>query len=171
MLRHRASAFIAAAAAVLAVACSSGQPAAQTADQAPAGAEAPQSLPTVALTVHTAKGPANFRVQVADTEATREKGLMFVRSMPDDAGMIFDFKTPQPVAFWMRNTYIPLDLLFVGADGRVVNIAKRAQPFDERLIPSAGPIRAVIEINGGLAEKLGIQPGDRVTDERIFPAR
>jgi uncharacterized membrane protein (UPF0127 family) len=163
-------AFLAAAALAGAVAC--GLPAqSQPAPRQALPAEQPQSLPTERLTVHTSRGPATFRVQLALDDATREKGLMFVRAMPDDAGMIFDFHQPQPVSFWMKNTFIPLDLLFVAPDGRILTVASRARPHDESLIPSGGPIRAVIEINGGLAEKLGIQPGDRVVDEQVFPDR
>ncbi len=128
-------------------------------------------LPLDALTVETGRGPARFRLQVAGDEATREKGLMFVRRMADSEGMIFDFHAPQPVAFWMHNTYIPLDMLFLGPDGRVLSIAHRARPCDETSLPSGGPVVAVVEINGGLAERLGIKPGDKVADERIFGPR
>jgi len=133
---------------------------------------APQSgLPREQITISTARGPVRLNLQLADDDATREKGLMFVRRMADDEGMIFDFQESKPVWFWMRNTYISLDLLFVDAEGRIVNIAERARPCDDSPIPSAGPIRAVIEINAGLAERLGIRPGDQVTGQRIFPAR
>jgi len=154
-------------AAVVAVACSSGQPAAQPAQ---AAAEQPQRLPTETLTIHTQAGPVRLTVQVADNDATREKGLMFVRSMPENEGMIFDFHSSQAVSFWMHNTYIPLDLLFVAADGRILTIARNARPLDDGLIPSGGRIRAVIEINGGVADKLGVKVGDQVTDEQVFPA-
>lgn len=128
----------------------------------------PQTLAAEQLTIQTATGPRIFRMQVAADEATREYGLMFRAAMRDDQGMIFDFHTPQRVAFWMKNTLIPLDMLFVGSDGRIVNIGVMAKPHDETPVPSAAPIRAVIEINGGLAEKLGIRPGDRVRDARVF---
>jgi uncharacterized membrane protein (UPF0127 family) len=91
--------------------------------------------------------------------------------MPEDEGMLFDFVQPQPTAFWMHNTYIPLDLIFVTSEGRIANIAHKAATCSDAAIPGSGPIRAVIEINAGLAERLGIRPGDRVTGERIFPAR
>jgi uncharacterized membrane protein (UPF0127 family) len=128
------------------------------------------TLPREVLTIHTARGPVRFNVQVAADDASRTKGLMFVRSMPDDEGMLFDFHQPQSTAFWMRNTYLPLDLLFVTADGRIANIAHRAPTCSDAPIPGEGPIRVVIEINAGLAERLGIQPGDRVSGERTFPA-
>jgi uncharacterized membrane protein (UPF0127 family) len=82
--------------------------------------------------------------------------------------MLFDFKSPREVAFWMRNTYIPLDLIFIRADGRVLSIARNAKPFDETPIPSGGPILGVLEIPGGRAAQIGVLPGDRVV-HRIFP--
>jgi uncharacterized membrane protein (UPF0127 family) len=132
----------------------------------------PQSgLPTEALTIQTARGPVRLKVQVAADGASREKGLMFVRRMGADEGMIFDFHQPQDVSFWMRNTYIPLDLLFVQADGRILTIAGNAPPCDDGQIPSGGPVRTVIELNAGAADRLGIRPGDRVVGQTIYPAR
>ena len=81
--------------------------------------------------------------------------------------MLFDFKKVDPVAFWMKNTILPLDMLFIGADGRVVSIARNAVPFDETAIPSGGPVLGVLEINAGVAEKDGVEPGDKVA-ARIF---
>ena len=126
-------------------------------------------LPRETITIHTARGPVLFDVQVAADDASRTKGLMFVRSMPEGEGMLFDFHQPQSTAFWMHNTYIPLDLLFVNAEGRIANIAHRAPTCSDAPIPGRGQIRVVIEINAGLAERLGIQPGDRVTGQRTFP--
>lgn len=138
----------------------------------PANAASPpaQPLPVERLEIKTAKGVVKFQVEIAADDGSREYGLMNRPQMADDHGMIFDFHRPQPVAFWMRNTLIPLDMLFVTEEGRILNIARMAKPHDETPVPSAGPIRAVIEINGGLADKLGIAPGDQVTDEMIFPA-
>jgi uncharacterized membrane protein (UPF0127 family) len=104
----------------------------------------------------------HFTVEFADTDERRALGLMYRTQMAPDAGMLFDFKKDQDVAMWMRNTRIPLDMLFITRDGRVANIAQRAVPFSEATIPSAGPVRAVLELNGGTAEKLGLKPGDRV---------
>ena len=129
----------------------------------------PQSLATETLTVHTAKGARRFTVQVADTEETRETGLMFVRRMPADRGMVFKFPQAGEQAFWMRNTLIPLDIIYVGPNGRIVSIAKRAKPQDETPLPSHGAANGVLEINGGLADKLGIAVGDRVSDPAIYP--
>ncbi|HEX6979549.1 MAG TPA: DUF192 domain-containing protein, partial [Alphaproteobacteria bacterium] len=81
---------------------------------------------------------------------------------PADAGMLFDFKRDQPVSMWMRNTRIPLDMLFIARDGRIVNIAQRTVPFSEATIQSKGAVRAVLELNGGTAQRLGIRPGDTV---------
>lgn len=113
-------------------------------------------------------GRAKFLVEVVDNDATRSKGLMNRRSLAPDRGMLFDFKSPREVAFWMRNTYIPLDLIFIRADGRVLSIARNAKPFDETPIPSGGPILGVLEIPGGRAAQIGVLPGDRIV-HRIFP--
>ena len=82
--------------------------------------------------------------------------------------MLFDFKRAQPVAFWMKNTLIPLDMVFIGADGRIVSIARNAVPMSEAPVPSGGPVLGVLEIAGGRAAQIGAEPGDRVRD-RIFP--
>ena len=131
----------------------------------------PAPLPVEPLEVATRKGPVRFQVEVADDDAEREYGLMNRPRMDAGRGMIFDFHQPQPVAFWMRNTLIPLDMLFVTDEGRILNIARMAKPHDETPIPSAGSILAVVEINGGLADRLGIKPGDRVRGGAVFPAR
>ncbi|MEK0081805.1 DUF192 domain-containing protein [Benzoatithermus flavus] len=114
------------------------------------------------LFIETAKGPRRFTVELADTPETRAKGLMFRESMPVDHGMLFDFGTEQPVAFWMRNTPLPLDMLFIDAHGVVVGIARDTTPYSEEPIPSGRPVRAVLEVNAGTAERLGIVPGARV---------
>jgi len=111
-----------------------------------------------------------FTVEIADTEAAREKGLMFRKSMPPGQGMLFDFHSDQPVRFWMKNTYIPLDMIFIRSDGRILNIAENTTPMSEKEVPSAGPVQAVLEVRGGTARKLGIAPGDRVANP-IFRAR
>ena len=103
-----------------------------------------------------------FEVELAITPEEKEHGLMFRRELPQGHGMLFDFGFDQPVAFWMKNTYIPLDMLFIRADGRILRIAENTEPLSERNIPSGGPVRAVLEVIGGTAKKLGIAPGDRV---------
>lgn len=122
---------------------------------------------TETLTIDTAGGPVRFDVEIADDYAERERGLMFRETLADDHGMLFDFERPQRVSFWMRNTMISLDIIFIGADGRILNIAERATPYSEDDIPSAGPALGVLEIRGGRAAELGIRPGDRVR-HRIF---
>jgi uncharacterized membrane protein (UPF0127 family) len=127
----------------------------------------PAAMRTEPLEVVTHQGVSHFTVEIADTAATREKGLMFRKHLDANRGMLFDFKSSQPVAFWMKNTLIPLDMLFIARDGRVVSIARDATPMSETPITSAGDVLAVLEIAGGRAAQIGAQPGDRVR-ERIF---
>jgi uncharacterized protein len=126
-----------------------------------------QTAPLPTLTITSKTGVHSFEVEIAETAAEQEKGLMFRRSMADDHGMLFDFHHEQDVNFWMQNTYIPLDMLFIKGDGRILRIEQNAEPLSTALIPSGGPVLAVLEVNGGIAHKLGIEPGDRV-DYPIF---
>lgn len=103
-----------------------------------------------------------FAVEFAATDEDRIRGLMFRKELPEGRGMLFDFKTDQDVAMWMRNTLIPLDMIFIRGDGRIHRIAENTEPLSERIIPSGGPVRAVLEVIGGTAKKLGIAPGDQV---------
>src|SRR5271165_6215903 len=133
-----------------------------------------QRFATSGLTIVSATGPHRFTVEVAETPAQMEQGLMFRRAMDPDAGMLFDYKTPTMATMWMRNTLIPLDMLFVDAQGRIVNIHQRAVPQSLDVIAAAAPVRAVIELNGGTAARLGIAPGDQVQypiDRQHPPAR
>ena len=127
-------------------------------------------LPTERVRIVSDRGAADFVMEIAADEASRQQGLMYRRKMAPDRGMIFEFFQPQPLQFWMRNTRIPLDIIFVGQDARIRQIVKRARPFDETSVPQSGAVtaRAVVEINGGLADKLGIKPGDLVQDEVVF---
>jgi len=120
----------------------------------------PASLQSLEIASKT--GVHSFTVEVADTEAEREKGLMFRKELPEGHGMLFDFHSDQEVSFWMKNTFIPLDMIFIRGDGRILRIAANTQPMSTRIIPSGGPVRAVLEVAGGTAEKLGIEPGDMV---------
>lgn len=122
-------------------------------------------FPTAELTIVTAGGPHKFNVEVAATPAQLQQGLMFRQKLAPDAGMLFDFKAPTPATMWMKNTLIPLDMLFVDQQGRIINIQQRAVPGSLDTIAAAAPARAVIELNGGTASRLGIRPGDKV----IFP--
>lgn len=124
--------------------------------------------PLEPLTIMTARGPASFRVEMADTAIKREYGLMCRTSLAPDRGMLFDFKQPSDdIAFWMRNTLIGLDIVYIAPNGTVLSIARNAAPLDEQPIPAGGTIRAVLEIPARRADQLGIQPGDRVV-QRIF---
>ncbi|HYD44411.1 MAG TPA: DUF192 domain-containing protein [Phenylobacterium sp.] len=132
---------------------------------APAAAK-PAALQS--LEIVTAKGRHAFQVEFVDNDETRARGLMHRKSLAPNRGMLFDFKTERPVAFWMKNTLIPLDMIFVRADGRILSIARNTTPLSEAPVPSGGPVRAVLEIPGGRAAQLGVLPGDRVL-HRIFP--
>ena len=112
--------------------------------------------------VVTAKGRFLFTVEVAETAAQRRQGLQHRKSLAAGAGMLFDYRRVQPVAMWMKNTLIPLDMLFIDDAGRVVNVARDTEPLSLATIPSAAPVRAVLEINAGSARRLGIRPGDQV---------
>jgi len=111
-----------------------------------------------------------FKVEIADTEEERVKGLMFRESLPKDGGMLFDFGAPQQATIWMKNTLIPLDILFIDEDGDVVAIARNAVPQSLRLITPGVPVKGVLEINGGAAAEFGINPGDKVVHPMFKPA-
>jgi uncharacterized protein len=119
-------------------------------------------FPSAALTIVTASGPHEFTVELATTPQQMAQGLMFRQRLAPDAGMLFDYATPSMATMWMKNTLIPLDMLFVDATGHIVNIHERAVPRSLAVIAAAAPVRAVIELNGGTAARLEIRPGDRV---------
>jgi len=116
---------------------------------------------TIEIVTHT--GVHAFSVEIATNAAEHTVGLMFRHELPEGHGMLFDFQTEQQVSFWMHNTYIPLDMIFIAADGRIMHIAENAKPMSDDLIPSVRPVRAVLEVIGGTARKFGIAVGDRVT--------
>ena len=124
-----------------------------------------------ALEIVTKTGVRAFTVELATNDAERERGLMYRKELPEGRGMLFDFQHDRPVAFWMRNTYIPLDMIFIRGDGRILSIAENTQPLSDGLIPSGGSVRAVLEVIGGTARKLGIAPGDRVESPVFGNAR
>jgi uncharacterized membrane protein (UPF0127 family) len=134
-----------------------------------ASAGAADALPTAAISITTAKGSTPFKVEVAGDHASQEKGLMFRKTMAANAGMLFDFHTTVMTTFWMKNTVLPLDIIFIRPDGTISSIAGNAVPFSEAPIPSSEPIRAVLEINGGRAKALGIEPGDKVRGAIFMP--
>jgi uncharacterized membrane protein (UPF0127 family) len=119
------------------------------------------------LVVTTRSGAHRFDVEVMRSEAERERGLMFRRFLPADRGMLFDFRTEQPVMMWMKNTYLPLDMIFIGRDGTVRNIAQNAEPMSERIIPSGAPVYAVLEVNAGTAARIDLAVGDHV-QQKLF---
>jgi uncharacterized protein len=103
-----------------------------------------------------------LQVEVMRDEAGREQGLMNRRYMPADRGMLFEFGMEQPVLMWMKNTYIPLDMIFISRAGVITHIAENAEPLSEAIISSEGPVYAVLEVNGGLSRKIGLKKGDIV---------
>jgi len=121
------------------------------------------------LTIDTAKGPQHFAVELATTPAQMELGLMYRESLPADAGMLFVYPSEQPVAFWMKNTLIPLDMLFIGADRRIVGIVASAEPQTETTRSVGLPSQYVLEIGGGLSGQLGIRPGQLVDFQGVPP--
>jgi uncharacterized membrane protein (UPF0127 family) len=122
------------------------------------------------LEIASKSGVHVFAVELASTPQEQATGLMFRRELPEGRGMLFDFHRDQPTSFWMKNTYIPLDMIFIRGDGRILRIAENTVPLSENLIPSGGSVRAVLEVIGGTARKLGIAPGDRVAHP-IFDGR
>ena len=121
------------------------------------------SFPRSELSVETARGASHrFTVELATSRMQWARGLMFRDSLPQSHGMLFVFDSPRQLSFWMRNTRISLDMLFIDTQGRIVNIARRTTPMSDTTDSSTGPALAVLEINGGLSDVLGIAPGDRV---------
>jgi hypothetical protein len=122
------------------------------------------------LEIASKTGVHSFSVEIAENDADRAKGLMYRKELPEGRGMLFDFHRDQEVSFWMQNTYIPLDIIFIRGDGRILRIEENTEPLSTKLIPSRGAVRAVLEVIGGTSRKLGIAPGDRVASP-IFRAR
>ena len=114
------------------------------------------------LTVVTESGAHHFEVEIAKDELARERGLMFRRFMARDQGMLFEFESEDLQSFWMKNTYIPLDIIFIDRSGRVIRVAANAEPLSERTISSGGPCIGVLELNGGAAAEIGLKIGDQV---------
>ncbi|MEP6870180.1 MAG: DUF192 domain-containing protein [Novosphingobium sp.] len=119
-------------------------------------------LPVIPLTIMHQGKKHNFRVEVAASEAEQEKGLMFRAQMGADEGMIFPMDPPRHASFWMRNTVISLDIIYIGVDRRVLNIAANAVPYSETPLYSDGRVSAVLELNAGRAKELGVGKGDLV---------
>jgi len=117
---------------------------------------------TETLTLVVSGAPHALEVEVARDEAMRERGLMYRRYLPENRGMLFDFGHEQSVMMWMKNTYIPLDMIFISRHGKVTHIEANTEPLSEAIISSQGPAFAVLEVNAGVAAKLGLKPGDLV---------
>lgn len=132
-------------------------------------AKAPQ-VPAEPLTIVTQSGPRRFSVEVMRDDAGRSRGLMFRRHMAADHGMLFDFEREEPVTMWMKNTYLPLDMVFIRTDGTVSHVAADTEPLSTAIISSNGPVLAVLELNAGTAARLGIKPGDKV-EHAMFARR
>jgi uncharacterized membrane protein (UPF0127 family) len=126
--------------------------------------------PLQRLEIASAGGKTHvFQIELARTPEEREKGLMFRRYMPKDRGMLFDFGRPEPAAMWMENTYLPLDMLFIRANGTIARIETRTEPMSRRVIPAGEPVLGVLELNSGVCDELGIKAGDRVTHPMFKP--
>jgi hypothetical protein len=125
------------------------------------------TLPQSALTIDTGERYLRFVVEVADSPYEHQRGLMFRREVPPNEGMLFDFESDFEGAFWMRNTLIPLDMLFIRSDGTIHRIAANTVPLSDVPVPSFGPVRVVLEIAGGRAAELGIEAGDVVRHELL----
>ncbi|MDQ0393073.1 DUF192 domain-containing protein [Labrys monachus] len=115
------------------------------------------------LSITTQSGKHDFQVEVMRTDEEQQRGMMFRRSLADDKGMLFPFKDVQVATFWMENTYVSLDMIFIRADGTVQRIEKRAEPLSTRTISSGAPVLAVLEVVAGSADRLGVKPGDKVS--------
>lgn len=142
---------------------------------APCAPKSPENIgarprPTQPLRIAAAGGPVTLQVELADDDAERSQGLMCRRTMGPNHGMLFDFKSSRPVYFWMRNTLISLDMIFIGADGRIVAIAPQTVPLSEAPVGPGVPVLAVLELAAGRAAALGVRPGDRVSHP-IFSRR
>ena len=142
------------------------EPAANLTGPPPAPAAAPRLAPSglalVSLRIESGGRSHAFTVEVARTPEEQERGLMFRETLASDGGMIFPLRPPRPASFWMRNTSIPLDVLFVREDGTIARIAADTVPHSEQPVASGEPVAAVLELKGGRAAELGISEGDRV---------
>jgi uncharacterized membrane protein (UPF0127 family) len=121
-----------------------------------------RDFPETSLTITHAGGRDSFRVWVADSRERQQQGLMFVRSLPRDRGMLFPQREPRVMSMWMKNTFVPLDMLFIGPGGVIIGITSDTVPQSEEIITSPGPITAVLELNAGEAKRRGIRAGDKV---------
>lgn len=137
-----------------------------------ATATAPAATPARdSIRIRTATGEHVIRVELALDGASQRKGLMFRRQLAADQGMLFVYTPPRQIGMWMKNTFLSLDMVFSDESGRVIGIAEHTEPFSERVISVPGPVYAVLEVNGGTAERLGMKPGDQILGPLFHPAR
>lgn len=136
----------------------------------PVGAQAEVVFETSPLEIESGSGTLSFEVELAVSPEQRRQGLMFREELASDQGMLFDFGRTAPVTMWMRNTFIPLDMLFIEADGRIARIVADTEPLSDAVVGSSGPVRAVLELAAGTSADLGIAVGDHVVHP-IFEAR
>jgi uncharacterized protein len=132
-----------------------------------AGAAVAQAPET--LTIVTASGRHVYQVEVMRTPEQRARGLMHRQFMPQDRGMLFDFGRTEPVAMWMQNTYISLDMFFVAPDGRIARITTQTEPHSTRTLPSGEPVLGVLELNAGQADAIGAKAGDKIEHPMFRP--
>ena len=123
-----------------------------------------------ALIIKSGRKTHEFSVELALNGRQQKQGLMFRRRMAADAGMLFVYRREEPIAMWMKNTFIPLDVLFIARNGEITRIAQRTVPMSEEIISSGGPVVAVLELNAGTASRLGLKPGDRVISKSLGTA-
>jgi uncharacterized membrane protein (UPF0127 family) len=135
---------------------------------APVGAPASEKGTIV---FKTETGEHSFDIEVMTTVLERAKGLMFRHTLPERSGMLFVYDRPQATTMWMKNTYIPLDMVFIAAGGTVHRIEANTEPFSTALISSEGDIIAVLELNAGEAARIGLKPGDRAIYPGLGQAR
>lgn len=124
-------------------------------------------MPVETVTVETAQGRFDFAAEIAETAQQQARGLMYRETLADDAAMLFDFGAAREVRMWMRNTLVSLDMVFIRPDGTVHRVAEHTTPLSERIVPSNGPVSAVLEVRAGTADRIGLEPGDQV-HHRIF---
>ena len=126
------------------------------------GRAGPSGMADSELVIIAESGEHKFEIEVARTPKEHQRGLMYRQSLLPKAGMLFEYGSPRNISMWMRNTYIPLDIIFIGADWRIARIAQRTVPLSLTTVASEGAVTAVLEVNAGTASRLGLGPGDRV---------
>ena len=130
-----------------------------------------QAMRSESMTLHTARGPQVIRVEITETMEEKARGLMFRMRLPDGEGMLFGYDPPREITMWMRNTLIPLDMVFIRSDGVVHRIEASTHPLSEEIIASRGDVAACLELAGGAAERMGLKPGDWVEHPLFTPRK